>query len=81
MTRTRWRDLTGRQRALAFVGAVVQMTLQALALRDLRRRPSDDVRGPKGLWFLATFVNTIGPIAYFLLGRRRPPARVNGPHP
>ena len=71
MARKSWKDLSDRQRRFVVVGAAVQFTLQFLALRDLHRRPADDVRGPKWFWLPVTFVNVLGPIVYFLLGRRR----------
>lgn len=70
MARRKWSELSNRQRWLVIGGGAVQVTLQAVALHDLRRRPVDDVRGPKGLWALATFINFFGPIAYLVLGRR-----------
>lgn len=70
MARRKWSELSNRQRWLIIGGGAVQVTLQAVALHDLRRRPVDDVRGPKGLWALATFINFFGPIAYLVLGRR-----------
>lgn len=70
----RWKDLDEGQRRMVVVGAVIQVTLQFLALRDLRRRPTELVRGPKWAWVPATSVNFFGPIAYFLVGRRRTPA-------
>lgn len=70
MARRKWSELSNRQRWLIIGGGAVQVTLQAVALHDLRRRPVDDVRGPKGLWALATFINFFGPLAYLLLGRR-----------
>jgi hypothetical protein len=39
-------------------------------LRDLARRPSANVRGPKALWVAACVVQPIGPLAYFAFGRR-----------
>ncbi len=68
--RRKWSELSNRQRWLIIGGGAVQVTLQAVALRDLRHRPVDDVRGPKGLWALATFINFFGPVAYLVLGRR-----------
>jgi hypothetical protein len=38
---------------------------------DLRRRPGDRVKGTKAAWAAASFVNYLGPIAYFVLGRIR----------
>ena len=38
--------------------------------QDLARRPANKVRGPKAAWALASFVQTVGPIAHFAVGRR-----------
>jgi hypothetical protein len=66
-----WAEMSPAQRRLAIVGAAVQIGLQAAALVDLRRRRPEEVRGPKWPWAAATFVNTLGPVTYFLFGRRR----------
>ncbi|MFO7662771.1 MAG: PLD nuclease N-terminal domain-containing protein [Chloroflexota bacterium] len=48
---------------------LLQLTLMVLALFDLVRRPATN--GPKWLWVLIiVLVNMIGPIIYFLAGRR-----------
>ena len=47
---------------------VLQLGLMAVALIDLARR--ERTRGPKWLWVLVIiFVNLIGPIVYFVIGR------------
>jgi hypothetical protein len=46
-------------------------TLAAATLWDLRHRPSAQIRGSKKLWVAAAFVNFVGPLAYFTVGRRR----------
>jgi len=69
--RRRWSELNTRQRSSIIVAGVVQLLLAAAALLDLRRRPSDQVRGSKKLWAGAAFVNFVGPLAYFMFGRRR----------
>jgi hypothetical protein len=47
---------------------LVQAALVIAALWDLVKRPA--TRGPKWIWVLVIlFVNTIGPIAYFIVGR------------
>lgn len=71
MPKKSWSQLTPTQRRLVVLGGALQLTLQGAALRDLRRRPPEEVKGPKWAWVGATFVNTIGPCAYFLFGRRR----------
>jgi hypothetical protein len=69
--RRRWSELSPDQRAGIIGAAIVQFTLLAAALRDLHGRTPDEVRGPKGLWAAASFVNFVGPTAYFLFGRHR----------
>jgi hypothetical protein len=47
---------------------VIQLGLIVAALIDLARRPA--TRGPKWLWLvIILFINLIGPIVYFLVGR------------
>lgn len=68
-----WNKLTTVQKAGLIASATVQITLAALACRDLRRRPEASVRGPKALWYALCGVNLIGPLAYFGYGRLRAP--------
>jgi hypothetical protein len=70
----RWQDLSDQQRMMVVAGTVVQLSLQFLALRDLHKRTAEQVRGPKWAWVPLTSVNFFGPIAYFVVGRRRTPA-------
>ena len=67
----RLRDLPSWQRRLVGAGAVVQVSLLGATLLDIRRRPAEEIRGPKRLWCALSFVNFVGPVSYFLLGRRR----------
>jgi hypothetical protein len=64
-------DLGRRERGGIVLIGSVQLALLATALRDLRRRPAGEIRGDKRLWVALSFVNFAGPIAYFLIGRRR----------
>jgi hypothetical protein len=66
-----FKDLSGGQKLRVAVTAAVQIALQTAALRDLKKRPADQVNGPKPAWFAASFLNFIGPVAYFLFGRKR----------
>lgn len=66
-----WSDLSSRKRALIVAGGAVQFVLLGAALADLRRRPEDQINGSKRLWTAASFVNFVGPLAYFRFGRRR----------
>ena len=71
--RTPWRELTPRQRRAMIIRGGLQLGLLSAALTDLRSRPASKIRGPKALWVIVSFVNYlgIGPVAYFLFGRRR----------
>jgi len=67
----RWDELGGAQKGAVVVTGIVQVALLVAALTDIYRRPTDEIRGPKLLWAAASFVNFVGPISYFLLGRKR----------
>jgi hypothetical protein len=69
--RKRWSELSRPQQRAIIAAGVVQTLLAAAALLDLRRRPSEQVRGSKKLWAVAALVNFFGPLAYFAFGRRR----------
>jgi len=70
-----WRERTTKQRLRIILQAGIQLGLLVVALYDLRKRPADQVRGPKRIWALVCGVNYLGlgPIAYFLIGRRCTP--------
>lgn len=69
-SKKQWQDLSKQQRTFIVAGAVVQLTLLAAAQIDLARRPAEEIRGSKLLWRILTLVNFVGPIAYFLFGRK-----------
>lgn len=50
--------------------SAVQLGLQLATWVSLARRPKSAINGPKWLWFLASFINFAGPIAYLLGGRK-----------
>jgi hypothetical protein len=65
-----WADLTPAQRAAIIAGGTVELVVTAIALRDLVRRPSSTVRGPKLLWAASFVVQPFVPVGYLALGRR-----------
>ncbi|HWJ09363.1 MAG TPA: hypothetical protein VNS46_08310 [Nocardioides sp.] len=74
MAKKRWSDLDPRVRKAILVVGAVDGALKAVALIDLKRRSSAEVRGSRKTWAAAlTFGNTAGivPAAYLLRGRRR----------
>jgi hypothetical protein len=38
--------------------------------RDIRHQPAPQVRGSKAFWRIASAVNTLGSVGYWLIGRR-----------
>jgi hypothetical protein len=72
MARLRWSDLSDRQRALIVAAAAAELSMKIAALVDINRRPAALIRGPKALWRSAMAVNLLGPLCYFVFGRKRP---------
>ena len=81
MAKQKFADLPPTQQRAIVVAGAVQLTLLAAALFDISRRPQDQIKGPKPLWVGISFINTIGPLAYFFFGRPavrpRLPARLH----
>jgi hypothetical protein len=71
MAKKRWADLSGSERTGLLVLSGVQFGLLATALWDLAHRSADEVRGDRRIWAGVVFINWIGPLAYFLIGRRQ----------
>jgi hypothetical protein len=67
----RWSDLSPGQKRATAVAGILELGLKVAALADLRRRPADEIRGPKALWVALMLVNFVGPVAYFAVGRKR----------
>lgn len=70
-TKKKWSELSRRNRRLITVIGVIEVVLLAATLVDIKSRPAEQINGPKRMWTALAFVNIIGPIAYFTLGRRR----------
>jgi hypothetical protein len=66
-----WNDLSDTQKTGLRIGAVVQIGLLIVALIDIRRRPAEQIRGSKVLWTAIACVNFVGPISYFVFGRKK----------
>jgi hypothetical protein len=65
-----WKDLSRTTRIRIMLMGFVQIALLAAALWDIRRRPAAQIKGNKKMWVGLVFINYIGPIAYFLVGRK-----------
>lgn len=55
--------------AWSLVG-LVQAGLTAATVVDIARRDKRRINGSKPFWYVAAFVNWVGPLAWFLGGRR-----------
>ncbi len=66
-----WGELSSLQKAMLIVAGVVELLLLVAALVDLRRRPAEQIRGSKRVWALVAFINYVGPVTYFIVGRKR----------
>jgi len=65
--------MTEKQKRVLTVALVIHVIMLTFTWRDLSRRPAAGVRGKKGLWRLASLLNTSGSVTYWLLGRRSVP--------
>lgn len=69
--RKRWSELTPLQQVGIMILVSIQISLLVSALSDIYHRPADQINGSKIGWTLLSFVNFIGPLAYFAFGRKR----------
>ena len=75
MARPGWNSLTPGFRTALVALAAVEAALLLAAQVDIARRPAKSVAGPKSAWRLISFVELVGPIAYFVFGRVDPKRR------
>jgi hypothetical protein len=71
VAKKKWSEISSRNRRLITVTGIVEVVLLAAALVDIKRRSPEQIKGPKWMWSALAFVNIIGPLAYFVFGRRR----------
>jgi hypothetical protein len=65
-----WSDFTPNQQAGMVAGGIVNFVLLVAALWDIWHRPVDQINGDRRLWTAVSFVNFIGPLSYFVFGRK-----------
>jgi hypothetical protein len=72
---SRWPDFSPATKPRITVPGIAQGLINLLlimwAVRDLRRRSATEINGNKKVWMLAAFAPPVGPIVYFLFGRKR----------
>ena len=59
--------------ARAGMQGLINLALMIWTIWDIRHRSDDEINGKRKLWMLAAFAPPIGPIAYFIFGRKRRP--------
>lgn len=70
-SKNQWNDLAPQKQLTISLVGLVQVALLGAALVDIRRRPAEQIKGSKKLWTLVAFINFVGPITYFVIGRKR----------
>ena len=70
LQRKKWEDLSAPQKSAVAILGIVQVILLIAALADLRKRSPEEINGDKRLWTVVAFFDYIGPISYFLFGRK-----------
>lgn len=67
-----WKEMPPSAKAGTIVVGIVQISLLVAAQRDISKRPAAMINGPKAAWRAASFINFIGPMGYFIFGRKKP---------
>lgn len=71
MAKKTWKEMSPAARAGMVAVGIAQISLMLAAQRDISRRPAEQINGPKVAWRMAAFINFIGPMGYFVFGRKR----------
>lgn len=69
--RRTFKELSPRLQISIVLTTIIELTLMITALRDLRQRPAEQVKGSKKLWALVSLITMFGPLTYFIFGRRK----------
>jgi hypothetical protein len=59
--------------ARAGMQGLINLALMIWTIWDIRHRSDEEINGRRKLWYLAAFAPPIGPIVYFIFGRKRQP--------
>ncbi len=68
-----WKEMSPSAKVGTIIVGIAQVSLLVAAQRDIARRPAAQINGPKAAWRAASFINFIGPMGYFIFGRKRLP--------
>lgn len=73
MKNRKWSDLSRTQRIMIIVMGAIEFSLMASAMADIYRSPTQEVNGSKRKWYSIALISWVGPISWFLWGRKRLP--------
>ncbi len=65
-----WNELTGQEKVGLIGLSTIQLALLGAALWDICHRPATEINGKKWVWTMVSFLNFVGPLAYFKFGRK-----------
>jgi hypothetical protein len=65
------RRMAPRARPQQLAQMIINIALVIWAVRDIRRRSDDEIKGNRKVWMMAAFAPPVGPIVYFIFGRKR----------
>jgi hypothetical protein len=71
LKRRSWNELSPAQKTGNIVLAIVELILTAWALLDIKNRPQEQINGKKITWVMTSLIQPVGPIIYFIFGRKR----------
>ena len=71
MAKKSWSELSKRQKQGLIALSIVQIGLLIAALWDIKNRDDNEIKGSKKMWTALSFIDIIGPLSYFLIGRKR----------
>jgi hypothetical protein len=66
-----WKEMPPAARIGTVLIGIAQISLMLAAQRDISRRPAEQINGPKAAWRVAALLNFVGPMGYFIFGRKR----------
>jgi hypothetical protein len=71
MSRRNWKEMSPVQKVANVLVGAVELVLVTLALWDISHRPDNEINGKKRTWVMASLIQPIGPIIYFMFGRKK----------
>lgn len=71
MSRRNWKEMSPVQKVGNVLMGAVELVLVTLALWDISHRPDNEINGKKRNWVMASLIQPVGPIIYFMFGRKK----------